>query len=69
MVSEILNSEFSRIICSALEYVQRLRKEGSSEAEVAARLKEDEVKMLGVGVAKRLEKARNLKTEICLIFR
>ena len=39
-----------------------MRKEGGLEAELAARSrsKEDEVKMLGVGVAKRLEKARKI---------
>ena len=41
--------------------MQRLRKEGSLDAEMVARSKEDEVKMLGVGVAKRLEKVRYIK--------
>ena len=48
---------------SALEYVQRLRKEGSVDAEMVAKSKEDEVKMLGVGVAKRMEKVRCITTE------
>ena len=38
--------------------MQRLRKEGSVDAEMVARSREDEVKMLGVGVAKRMEKVR-----------
>ena len=38
--------------------------EGSLDPEATGRSKEDEVKMLGVGVAKRLEKVRKYRDRL-----